>query len=195
MKTTLSKLALSAAIALCMPLAVFAHEHATPAGAVAVKLTAPPFVPPPIERTAPAALTVDLEMVEKTMPLADGVDYRFWTFGGTVPGSFIRIRQGDTVQFNLKNNHGSEFPHNIDLHAVTGQGGGAGAATNGKTTRADGNQALASARNSDAGGLGVGWWALGSWADDITPPLHCESLGICEQPVVFFDAFQLPNRR
>jgi nitrite reductase (NO-forming) len=26
----------------------------------------------------------------------------FWTFGGSVPGSFIRVRQGDTVEFHLK---------------------------------------------------------------------------------------------
>ncbi|HMI92326.1 MAG TPA: multicopper oxidase domain-containing protein [Polyangiales bacterium] len=54
-----------------------------------------------------------------------GVDYTFWTFGGTVPGKFIRIRQGDTVEFHLKNHPDSKMPHNIDLHAVTGPGGGA----------------------------------------------------------------------
>ena len=51
--------------------------------------------------------------------------YTFWTFGGTVPGSFIRVRQGDTVEFHLKNHPSSKMPHNIDLHAVTGPGGGA----------------------------------------------------------------------
>lgn len=92
---------------------------------IKAQLTAPPMAPPAIKRQSPATIEVDLEMVEKEMALADGVSYKFWTFGGTVPGSFIRIRQGDTVQFNLKNHHSSEFPHNIDLHAVTGQGGGA----------------------------------------------------------------------
>ena len=51
--------------------------------------------------------------------------YTFWTFGGTVPGSFIRVRQGDTVEFHLKNHPDNKMPHNIDLHAVTGPGGGA----------------------------------------------------------------------
>ena len=37
------------------------------------------------------------------MPISEGVTYTFWTFGGTVPGSFIRVRQGDTVEFHLKN--------------------------------------------------------------------------------------------
>jgi nitrite reductase (NO-forming) len=88
-------------------------------------LTAPPLVPAPITRKTPAKVVVDLEMVEKDMRLDDGVTYNFWTFGGTVPGSFIRVREGDTVEFKLKNHHSSHMSHNIDLHAVTGQGGGA----------------------------------------------------------------------
>ena len=59
------------------------------------------------------------------MPISEGVTYMFWTFGGTVPGSFIRVRQGDTVEFHLKNAPDSKMPHNIDLHGVTGPGGGA----------------------------------------------------------------------
>lgn len=88
-------------------------------------LTEPPMVPPPITRTAPAKVLVELEVVEKVMKLADGVDYTFWTFGGTVPGRFIRIREGDTVEFWLANHPNNKLPHNIDLHAVTGPGGGA----------------------------------------------------------------------
>jgi len=57
--------------------------------------------------------------------LADGVDYLFWTFGGDVPGSFIRVREGDLVEFHLNNHQNNKMPHNIDLHAVTGPGGGA----------------------------------------------------------------------
>ncbi|MCJ7557913.1 MAG: copper-containing nitrite reductase [Gammaproteobacteria bacterium] len=88
-------------------------------------LTSPPEVPPPVDRDHPAKVIVELEVVEKDMQISEGVSYRFWTFGGTVPGSFIRIRQGDTVEFHLKNHPGSKMPHNIDLHAVTGPGGGA----------------------------------------------------------------------
>jgi nitrite reductase (NO-forming) len=90
-------------------------------------LTAPPNVPPPITRKSPAKLIVNLEVIEKKMKIADGVDYTFWTFGGTVPGSFIRVREGDSIEFHLKNHPSSKMPHNIDLHAVTGQGGGAAA--------------------------------------------------------------------
>ncbi|MBS0584301.1 MAG: nitrite reductase, copper-containing [Proteobacteria bacterium] len=88
-------------------------------------LTSPPNVPPPIHRDKPAKVIVELEVVEKEMPISEGVTYTFWTFGGTVPGSFIRVRQGDTVELHLKNNPDSKMPHNIDLHGVTGPGGGA----------------------------------------------------------------------
>ncbi|WP_318779435.1 copper-containing nitrite reductase [Pseudoalteromonas nigrifaciens] len=57
--------------------------------------------------------------------MADGVEYVFWSFGETVPGSFIRVREGDEIEFNLSNHPSSKMPHNIDLHAVTGPGGGA----------------------------------------------------------------------
>jgi len=88
-------------------------------------LTSPPLVPPATGRTKPAKVIVELEVIEKEMPISEGVTYMFWTFGGTVPGSFIRVRQGDTVEFHLKNAPDSKMPHNIDLHGVTGPGGGA----------------------------------------------------------------------
>ncbi len=70
--------------------------------AIHAVLTSPPNVPPPIHRNFPAKVIVDLEVVEKEMAISEGVKYMFWTFGGTVPGSFIRVRQGDTVEFHLK---------------------------------------------------------------------------------------------
>ena len=88
-------------------------------------LTSPPLVPPPTGRKVPAKVIVELNVVEKEMPISEGVSYTFWTFGGTVPGSFIRVRQGDTVVFHLRNMPDSKMPHNIDLHGVTGPGGGA----------------------------------------------------------------------
>ncbi len=85
----------------------------------------PPHVPPPITRRTRARVVVHLEVKEVTTRIADGTNYTFWTFGGTVPGSFIRIRKGDVVEFHLNNHPSSKLPHNIDLHAVTGSGGGA----------------------------------------------------------------------
>jgi nitrite reductase (NO-forming) len=88
-------------------------------------LTSPPNVPPPTNRKVPSKVIVELEVTEVDKEIAEGVTYTFWTFGGTVPGSFIRVRQGDTVEFHLKNHPDSKMPHNIDLHGVTGAGGGA----------------------------------------------------------------------
>src|SRR5437016_8611201 len=88
-------------------------------------LTQAPNVPPPITRKKPAKVIVNVEVNEVTKRLADGVEYVFWTFGGDVPGSFIRVREGDLVEFHLNNHQDNKMPHNIDLHAVTGPGGGA----------------------------------------------------------------------
>lgn len=93
--------------------------------AIKAILTSPPNVPPATNRNYPAKVIVELEVKELDLEIAEGVKYTFWTFGGTVPGSFIRVRQGDTVEFHLKNHPSSKMPHNIDLHGVTGPGGGA----------------------------------------------------------------------
>src|SRR5262245_17154234 len=78
-------------------------------------LTDPPHVPPPITRNHPTRVTVNLEVREVVKRLADGVEYTFWTFGGSVPGKFIRIREGDEVEFHLSNHPSNKMPNNIDL--------------------------------------------------------------------------------
>jgi nitrite reductase (NO-forming) len=67
----------------------------------------------------------DLETVELAGQLADGTTYTYWTFNGKIPGPMIRVRVGDTVELHLKNLPDSIMSHSIDLHAVTGPGGGA----------------------------------------------------------------------
>lgn len=100
-------------------------SYASIKGEETAVLTAPPEVPPPITRSHNTKVIVKLEVIEKKMKIADGVEYTFWTYGGSVPGSFIRIKEGDQVEFHLRNHPSSKMPHNIDLHAVTGAGGGA----------------------------------------------------------------------
>ena len=92
---------------------------------VKATLTLPPQVPPPVNRSHPAKVVVEMEVREVELPISEGVTYPFWTFGGTVPGPFVRVRQGDTIEFHLANHPDNKMPHNIDLHAVTGSGGGA----------------------------------------------------------------------
>lgn len=91
----------------------------------AAVLTHAPAVPPAISRSHSTRVVVNIETRELVQRLADGVDYTFWTFSGTVPGQFIRVREGDVVEFHLNNRPDSRMPHNIDLHAATGPGGGA----------------------------------------------------------------------
>ncbi|HEY4132002.1 MAG TPA: copper-containing nitrite reductase [Gemmatimonadaceae bacterium] len=88
-------------------------------------LTDAPNVPPAITRKHATKVIVNLDVIEKTVQIADSVEYNVWTFGGSVPGKFIRVREGDLVELHLKNAAGNTMPHNIDLHAVTGPGGGA----------------------------------------------------------------------
>jgi nitrite reductase (NO-forming) len=94
-------------------------------GEMQAELTAPPFVPAPIGNRPAMKLNMEMEIIEAEAEMADGVTYTYWTFGGTVPGSFIRTRVGDVVEFKIKNHPDNKLPHNIDLHSVTGQGGGA----------------------------------------------------------------------
>ena len=94
-------------------------------GTMEAELTSPPFVPAPVGDRDAKKLNVTMEILEQEGTMADGVTYVYWTFGGTVPGSFIRTRVGDEVEFTLSNHPDNKLPHNIDLHAVTGPGGGA----------------------------------------------------------------------
>jgi nitrite reductase (NO-forming) len=100
--------------------------HAKDIPTVKAQLTTLPQVPAAITRKEAARVFVNVEAKEYVGTLADGVQYKFWSFNGTVPGPMIRVRVGDTVELHLKNHADSKFPHNMDLHAVNGPGGGAG---------------------------------------------------------------------
>ncbi|PQJ33700.1 nitrite reductase, copper-containing [Salinibacter sp. 10B] len=94
-------------------------------GTETAPLTFAPEVPAPITRSHASRVVVDMEVIEVVKELADGVQYTFWTFGGEAPGPMVRVQEGDLVEFNLHNHPDNKVPHNIDLHAVTGTGGGA----------------------------------------------------------------------
>ena len=85
----------------------------------------PANVPPAITRREPATVRLEFETIEIEAHLDTNSTYRFWTYNGKIPGPFARVRVGDTVEVYLKNNEDSWYAHNIDLHAVTGPGGGA----------------------------------------------------------------------
>jgi len=127
-------LATSALLALLGATAAVAAEPELPV--ITQELVAPPQLPPPITRKTAAHVVVNLTVEEVEREIAPGTRYTFWTFGGTVPGKFIRVREGDTVELHLLNLPDNKLPHNIDLHAVTGPGGGAA-----QTLIAPGNEA------------------------------------------------------
>jgi nitrite reductase (NO-forming) len=87
------------------------------------ELTFAPQVPPPITRSEPARVVVNLEVTEQNGELAKGVIYNFWTYNGHVPGPFVRVRVGDTVEVHVKNL--ADKTHTVDFHFVSGPGGGA----------------------------------------------------------------------
>jgi len=87
----------------------------------------PGDLPPPIGKREPQTVRVDLFSVEIEGRLAEGTTFGYWTFNGKVPGPFIRVRVGDTIDIHLKNSADSSMIHSVDFHAPTGPGGGAAA--------------------------------------------------------------------
>ena len=85
----------------------------------------PTDLPPPITRRTAQTVRVDLVTEELGGRLAEGATFLYWTFNGKVPGPFIRVRVGDTVEVHLANKAGSAMVHSVDFHAVYGPGGGA----------------------------------------------------------------------
>jgi nitrite reductase (NO-forming) len=85
----------------------------------------PSEVPEPTGRSSPEVIKVHLVAREVVSEIAPGVEYNYWTFDGRVPGPMIRTRVGDTVELSLENALDNTHDHSIDLHAVTGPGGGA----------------------------------------------------------------------
>jgi nitrite reductase (NO-forming) len=84
-------------------------------------------LPAPLGERGPKTVRIDLETVELLGQLDDGATYRYWTYNAKVPGPFVRVRVGDTVEVGLRNHEESWVPHNVDFHAVTGPHGGGSA--------------------------------------------------------------------
>ena len=94
-----------------------------------------PDIPPPITRTDQRIVEVHFDVVENvaTIDPQTGVEFETWGYKiagddtpviGT-PGPVIRARVGDVFRFTVTNPPTNTHPHNVDFHAVTGQGGGA----------------------------------------------------------------------
>jgi nitrite reductase (NO-forming) len=84
------------------------------ADAIAAAHRAVPAVLP----AAPAGpvAVVRLDIAHRTISIAPGIHYDAWTFGSTVPGPVIHVRQGQLVKVTLRNT--SPMPHSVDFHAA-----------------------------------------------------------------------------
>jgi len=85
----------------------------------------PNDVPEALTYTEPKTVEIEVRAKEVISEISDGIHFNYWTYEGTVPGPMWRVRTGDTVELSLTNDETSLHSHNIDLHAVTGPGGGA----------------------------------------------------------------------
>lgn len=95
-----------------------------------------PNVPPRSLRAEPAIVEVEFDIVEElaTIDPDAGVQFETWgyrlrgddrTVAAGTPGPMIRARVGDVLRFVIHNPETNQRVHNVDFHAVTGQGGGA----------------------------------------------------------------------
>ena len=69
---------------------------------------------PPLDPNPNKSLVI--EALDTTVEVAAGVKLNAWTFDGVVPGKVVRMRQGDALDFTLRNN--GAIGHSIDFHAA-----------------------------------------------------------------------------
>lgn len=74
---------------------------------------------------ADGIVRISLTAQEVISEIAPGIYFNFWTYNRQIPGPMLRVKEGDTIELSLTNHESSLHNHNIDLHAVTGPGGGA----------------------------------------------------------------------
>jgi nitrite reductase (NO-forming) len=89
----------------------------------------PNELPGPVDWSDPRHHEVEMTATERVAEIEPGVTFTYMTFDDRVPGPMVRVRRGDTVTMTLENAEENSMPHNIDLHAVYGPGGGAEAST------------------------------------------------------------------
>ena len=102
-----------------------AKEVAEDLAAIEAPLVFAPNVPPSVNRKNPAKVIVRLEATEYRAEISKGTEYDYWGYNGHVPGPFVRVREGDTIEFHFKNSATSKNTHTIDFHSMTGPCGAA----------------------------------------------------------------------
>ena len=70
--------------------------------------------------TEAMAATVKVEIPVREVDLVidnAGNKQPMWTYGGTIPGPLVRVKEGDTVDFTLFNDPANKNSHSMDFHA------------------------------------------------------------------------------
>lgn len=66
-----------------------------------------------------ATVKIDIPVRELDLVIDNaGTTQPMWTFGGTIPGPLVRVRQGDVVDFTLINEKTNKQSHSMDFHAA-----------------------------------------------------------------------------
>lgn len=64
-------------------------------------------------------IKIDIPVHELELEIDNaGTKYPMWTYGGTIPGPLVRVRQGDVVDFTLYNEKENKQSHSMDFHAA-----------------------------------------------------------------------------
>jgi nitrite reductase (NO-forming) len=85
----------------------------------------PKALPEPIAGASPRTRSFLLEPREGVGEIEPGATFDYMTFDGQIPGPMLRARQGDRIRLTVRSPRTNIRPHNVDLHAVYGPGGGA----------------------------------------------------------------------
>ena len=92
-------------------------QHADPIAAADVRAQ-PEAVGTPIARDRKGGETktvkFDLKATQIVGTLADGTTYEYWTYDNQVPGPFLRVMEGDTVEISLTHEHAHAAGHASD---------------------------------------------------------------------------------
>ena len=59
--------------------------------------------------------TIQIDVVDRVIEIAPGVNYTAWTFAGQVPGPIVHARVGDIIRFSMTNRSDEALPGNADF--------------------------------------------------------------------------------
>ncbi len=87
-------------------------KHRFPALALAFAAAAAPAL------TLAGTVKVEIPVLEVELPIDNaGTKAPMWTYGGTIPGPLVRVKEGDVVDFTLINDAANKNSHSMDFHA------------------------------------------------------------------------------